>query len=98
MREEKFFDRLTKGIADAVADIREKVVEEPMWGRALSERESATPQWPQAREEPPEPSFGGLMRNIDVGPTHHKMQEKANYRLAATEQERDRNADRDIDR
>lgn len=96
MREEKFFDRLYKGIADAVADIREKVVEEPMWGRALTERESATPQWPQARE--PETSFGGVTCNIDVGPTRDQMQENTNYRLAATEQERDRNADRDIDR
>ena len=96
MAKESFFDQLSKGFADAVQDIREKVVEEPWYGRALTERESATPQWPQAQE--PESSFGGVMRNIDVGPTRDQMQENANYRLAATEHERDRNADRDIDR
>ncbi len=96
MREEKFFDRVFSGIADAVRDLREKVVEEPMWGRALSERESATPQWPQAKE--PETSLGGFTRTIDVGPTHGQMQENANYRLEAMERERDRNADRDMDR
>ncbi len=94
MREEKFLDKLYRGIADAVRDLREKVVEEPMWGRALTtERESAGPQWPQAKE--PESSLGGFTRNIDVGPTHGQMRDNANYRVEA---ERDRNADREIDR
>ena len=58
-----------EGLGDAVADIREKLVEEPMWGRSLSEHECAqpepeqAPQWPEAREpEPqapePEPEHG----------------------------------------
>ncbi len=41
-----------KGLADAVKDIREKVVEEPTWGRALSGPEAPQPEqaseWPQA--------------------------------------------------
>jgi hypothetical protein len=52
----KFSDQLWNGLADAVTDIRQKVAEEPMWGRAVTERECEAPQWPQAREA--EPSFG----------------------------------------
>lgn len=84
-QQQSFFDKVSKGIADAIADIREKVVEEPMYGRALSDRESAIPQWPQAKE--PEPSFGGVTREIDRGPTHEQMRDNANYRLAAMERE-----------
>jgi hypothetical protein len=51
MRNESFFDKLTKGLGDAVADIREKVVEEPWYGRVLNEPMTA---WPQAREVQPE--------------------------------------------
>jgi hypothetical protein len=51
MAERGFFEELSKGFADAIADIREKVVEEPWFGRAVTERETESPQWPQAREE-----------------------------------------------
>jgi hypothetical protein len=95
MAKESFFDQLSRGIADAVRDIREKVVEEPYFGRAVTDREPVAPQWPEARE--PEASLGGFMRNIDVGPTRAQTLENANYRLAA-EPERDRSADRDMDR
>ena len=47
------FDEIWDGMADAVADIREKVVEEPMYGRTLSDRDSEPPQWPEAREAEP---------------------------------------------
>lgn len=50
-----FFDELWDGLADAVADIREKVVEEPWFGRVVNERDTA-PQWPEAREAEPEPA------------------------------------------
>jgi hypothetical protein len=46
---DSFLDQLYNGIADAVTDIRQKVVEEPWFGRAVTEQEQA-PQWPQARE------------------------------------------------
>jgi hypothetical protein len=113
MREERLFDQLYQGVANAVADVREKF-EEAVWGRAVTDREATAPHWPEARE--PEPSFGGLVRNIDVGPTHSQVQENANFRLAAMErelnpqwpkatghaqdigQDRDRNADREMDR
>jgi hypothetical protein len=48
-------DNLWESLGDAVADIREKLVEEPMWGRALSGPEDA-PQWPQAVEPSPAPA------------------------------------------
>lgn len=81
---ESIFDQLYNGIADAVADIREKVVEEPWFGRTVTEREQA-PQWPQAQE--PEPSLGSATHVIDVGPTHDQIGDNANYRLAATERD-----------
>ena len=63
-QEQSFFDKLSKGIADAVSDIREKVVEEPMYGRVINERDPA-PHWPQAREEQ-QPAFGSLEQTRDV--------------------------------
>lgn len=54
MRNQSLYDKLAKGLGDAVADIREKVVEEPWFGRVVNERDTAAPQWPQAREAQPE--------------------------------------------
>jgi hypothetical protein len=52
MADRNLFDQLSKGIADAVTDIRQKVVEEPYFGRAVTEgRDDAMPQWPQAQEQ-----------------------------------------------
>ena len=50
------FDRLWESVAEAVKDIREKVVEEPWYGRSLDSCEAGLQQWPQAQEV--EPSFG----------------------------------------
>jgi hypothetical protein len=49
------WDQIAKGFGDAIADIREKVVEEPMYGRVINERESAPLQWPQAVEVTTQP-------------------------------------------
>jgi hypothetical protein len=99
----------TESFGDAVADIRQKLVEEPMWGRSLGDNDA--PHWPEAHE--PEPSFGSITHQIDVGPTHDQISENANYRLAAMEREcnsgewpqardtgpqRDREQDMDLDR
>ena len=51
MKNESVFDRLTKGLGDAIADIREKVIEEGWFGRVVNERQ---PAWPQSREAQPE--------------------------------------------
>jgi hypothetical protein len=45
---------LWQGMGDAVSDIRQKLVEEPMWGRSLGENDA--PLWSEGQE--PEPSFG----------------------------------------
>ncbi len=52
---EKFSDRLWNGLAEAVADIREKVVEEPYFGRVVTERPKEQEQcgWPQAIDAQP---------------------------------------------
>ena len=52
----KFSDQLWNGLADAVSDIRQKVLEEGYFGRAVTQLDINAPQWPQAREA--EPSFG----------------------------------------
>jgi hypothetical protein len=46
-------DNIFDGLADAIKDIREKVVEEPMWGRSLSD-DAAAPRWPEAQQAAPE--------------------------------------------
>lgn len=85
MPQESLFNQLYQGLANAVTDIREKLVEEPMWGRSLSEQGSQNPQWPEAKE--PQPSFGSTTHAIDVGPTQDQMSGNGNYRLAAMERE-----------
>lgn len=55
MAEKNIFESLQESLADAVKDIREKVVEEPMYGRTLSGPEvtpEPAPTWPQAKEQP----------------------------------------------
>jgi hypothetical protein len=58
MKNESVFDKLTKGIGDALADVREKAVEEAWYGRVVNERDGLQDQaitgWPQAREAQPE--------------------------------------------
>jgi hypothetical protein len=51
MADEKLFDELYKGLGNAITDIRQKLVEEPMYGRAVTEQEPQAPQWPEAREQ-----------------------------------------------
>jgi hypothetical protein len=91
MARESFSEQLWNGLGDAIADIRQKVVEEPMWGRAVTNGPERL-QWPEPQE--PEPSFGSSTHIRDVGPTHGQMQENANYRLAAMEREQEQDIDR----
>ncbi|WP_263377229.1 hypothetical protein [Granulicella aggregans] len=62
MAQRSFSEQLQKGLADAVADIREKVVEEPMWGRSLGDNEPFP--WPQSDGK----SFGSSERTIEREP------------------------------
>ncbi len=54
MRNQSLYDKLAKGLGDAIADIREKVVEEPWFGRVVNERDAAVTHWPEAREAQPD--------------------------------------------
>ena len=58
MKNRSVLDEFVRGLGDAVADIREKVVEEAWYGRVLNERDGPQAQpiteWPQAREAQPE--------------------------------------------
>lgn len=58
MKKESILDQVLRGLGDAVADIREKAVEEPWFGRVVSEREGRVAQlisgWPQALDVQPE--------------------------------------------
>jgi hypothetical protein len=74
MPKQSFFDEFTKGLGDAVADIRQKVVEEPYFGRAVTERgEGEAPQWPQAREE--EQAFGSSTHTREMETQHERAQD-----------------------
>lgn len=65
MARENFSDQLWNGLGDAIADIREKLIEEAMWGRVVNERDSA-PQWPQAQEQ--QPDFGSAEQTRERAP------------------------------
>jgi len=51
MANESLFDEIYKGLGNAITDIRQKVVEEPMYGRAVTEQEPQAIQWPEAKEQ-----------------------------------------------
>ena len=64
MNNQSFSEQVWNGLGDAITDIRQKVVEEPMWGRSLGENEA--PHWPEAQE--PEPSFGSSTHIREIEP------------------------------
>jgi hypothetical protein len=72
MPRQSFFDELTQGFGNAVADIRQKVVEEPMYGRAVTDRDAA-PEWPPAQE--PEQAFGSSTHSREMEPTREQAQD-----------------------
>ncbi len=65
-----FSEELWKGLGDAVADIRQKLVEEPMWGRSLGE--NAPPLWSEGQE--PEPSFGSATHVRETEPEREPVE------------------------
>ena len=53
-RQQSLYDSIAQGLGDAITDIRQKVVEEPYFGREVtSGREADGPMWPEAREQEP---------------------------------------------
>jgi hypothetical protein len=55
---------LWQEMGDAVSDIRQKLVEEPMWGRSLGE--NAPPLWSEGQDQ--EPSFGSATHIREMEP------------------------------
>lgn len=64
MPRESLSEQLWRGLGDAITDIRQKVVEEPMWGRAVTDGPQL--QWPEPQE--PEPSFGSKTHTREIEP------------------------------
>jgi hypothetical protein len=56
--------RLWEEMGEAVSDIRQKLVEEAMWGRSLGDNDA--PLWSQSHE--PEPSFGSATHIREMEP------------------------------
>lgn len=68
-----FSDELWNGLGDAITDIRQKVVEEPMYGRAVTDGQDG-PRWPEAQE--PEPSFGSSTHIREIEPNMEPEREQ----------------------
>jgi hypothetical protein len=68
----KFSDELWQGLGNAIEDVRTKVLEEPMYGRAVTDGQES-PHWPEAREA--EPSFGSSTHTRDVEPEREPAQD-----------------------
>jgi hypothetical protein len=58
-----FSEALWQGLSDAVTDIRQKVVEEPMYGRAVTDGPGQL-EWP----EPQAPALGSLTHERELEP------------------------------
>jgi len=66
MARQTFSEEIWQGLGNAVTDIRQKVVEEPMYGRAVTDSADA-PRWPEAQEQ--EPSFGSNTHTREIAPS-----------------------------
>jgi len=86
-----FMDELAKGFGDAVADIRQKVVEEPWFGRAVTDQGVQ----PAPQETEPQPSFGSVTHTREIEPQGEQLWSEATSR-PGPEQEQERG--QDIDR
>ncbi len=63
MPRQNLSDEFWQGLGNAITDIRQKVVEEPMYGRAVTDGPERL-QWPEAQE--PGPSLGSLTDTREV--------------------------------
>lgn len=63
MPKETFSEELWQGLGDALTDIRQKVVEEPMYGRAVTDGPERL-EWP----EPQEPALGSRTHERELEP------------------------------
>jgi hypothetical protein len=63
MEKETLGEQLWNGLGDAITDIRQKVIEEPMYGRAVTDGPEHL-QWPEGQE--PEPSLGSRTHTREI--------------------------------
>ena len=66
MERQSLYDSIAQGVGEAVADIRQKVVEEGYFGRAVTQLDVDAPQWP----EPTEPELGAQEPARDIEQEH----------------------------
>ena len=66
MAKDSLLADLYGSLGDAVADVRQKVVEEGYFGRAVTQLDIDAPQWPEAREGGP--SFGSVTHDREMEP------------------------------
>jgi hypothetical protein len=66
MSKQTLSEQFWQGLGDAITDIRQKVVEEPMYGRTVTDGADA-PHWPEAQEQ--EPSFGSSTHTREIAPS-----------------------------
>ena len=50
MSKQSLSDQLWNGLGDAITDIRQKVIEEPMYGRAVTDAPQGL-EWPEGKEQ-----------------------------------------------
>jgi hypothetical protein len=65
MPKQTFSEQLWQGLGEAITDIRQKVVEEPTYGRTVTDG-SECPQWPEPQES--EPSIGSQTHAREIEP------------------------------
>jgi hypothetical protein len=90
-KHESLSDQLLRGLGSAIADIREKVIEEPLYGRTLHGKGDMG----QAHDSEPGAGFGSVTRTIEAGAHWPHAVEPS--REAAT-QERDTEPDKGMER
>ncbi len=71
-KDKSFFDGISEAIANAVKDVREKVVEEPWFGRAVNDREAGS----QVEAQEPQHGFGSRTHTVEVTREREQAQDK----------------------
>jgi hypothetical protein len=65
MSKQSLSEQLWNGLGDAITDIRQKVIEEPTYGRAVTDGPERL-QWPDPQDQ--QPSFASRTHSREVSP------------------------------
>ena len=90
-KDSTLWEQLSKGLGEAITDIRQKVVEEPMWGRAVTGESQQAQLSPEPEQQP---AFGSKTTVREFGPERQqwgwpKAEERTQERGHEREPERD---------